>query len=74
MIVSSLSSHSGEGGHSSKTKIIIGLVVAVSAVAALLAIVAFCLHRRKAERKGKNNINLQACISHGTLVLMFLII
>ncbi|XP_062096238.1 G-type lectin S-receptor-like serine/threonine-protein kinase At1g61490 [Humulus lupulus] len=38
-------------GHLSKTKIIIGLVVAVSAGAALLAVVAFGLHRRKAKRK-----------------------
>ncbi|XP_062093316.1 G-type lectin S-receptor-like serine/threonine-protein kinase At1g61480 [Humulus lupulus] len=46
------------GGHLSKTKIIIGLVVAVSAGAALLAVVAFGLHRRKAKRKSKNNIYL----------------
>ncbi|XP_062095696.1 G-type lectin S-receptor-like serine/threonine-protein kinase At1g61490 [Humulus lupulus] len=47
----------GEGGHSSKTKIIIGLVVAVSAGAALLAVVTFCLHRRKAKRKATTATN-----------------
>ncbi|XP_062096104.1 probable leucine-rich repeat receptor-like serine/threonine-protein kinase At3g14840 isoform X2 [Humulus lupulus] len=40
-----------EEGHLSETKIIISLVVAVSAGATLLAIVAFGLHRRKAKRK-----------------------
>ncbi|XP_062094619.1 probable LRR receptor-like serine/threonine-protein kinase At1g07650 isoform X3 [Humulus lupulus] len=48
--VYSVSSHSREG-HLSKTKIMIGLVVAVSAGATLLAVVAFGLHRRKAKRK-----------------------
>ncbi|XP_062094624.1 probable leucine-rich repeat receptor-like serine/threonine-protein kinase At3g14840 [Humulus lupulus] len=48
----SVSSHSREG-HLSKTKIIIGLVVAVSAGAALLAVVAFGLPRRK--RTATNN-------------------
>ncbi|XP_062094626.1 probable LRR receptor-like serine/threonine-protein kinase At1g53430 isoform X2 [Humulus lupulus] len=50
--VYSVSSHSREG-HLSKTKIIIGLVVAVSAGAALLAVVAFGLPRRK--RTATNN-------------------
>ncbi|XP_062094612.1 probable leucine-rich repeat receptor-like serine/threonine-protein kinase At3g14840 isoform X1 [Humulus lupulus] len=49
-LISAISIESGEG-HFSKTKIIIGLVVAVSACATLLAIVAFGLHRRKAKRK-----------------------
>ncbi|XP_062095695.1 probable leucine-rich repeat receptor-like serine/threonine-protein kinase At3g14840 [Humulus lupulus] len=49
-LISAISIESGEG-HLSKTKIIIGLVVAVSAGATLLAVVAFGLHRRKAKRK-----------------------
>ncbi|XP_062094635.1 probable leucine-rich repeat receptor-like serine/threonine-protein kinase At3g14840 isoform X3 [Humulus lupulus] len=49
-LISAISIESGEG-HFSKTKIIIGLVVAVSVGATLLAVVAFGLHRRKAKRK-----------------------
>ncbi|XP_062096106.1 probable leucine-rich repeat receptor-like serine/threonine-protein kinase At3g14840 isoform X1 [Humulus lupulus] len=49
-LISAISIESVEG-HLSKTKIIIGLVVAVSAGATLLAVVAFGLHRRKAKRK-----------------------
>ncbi|XP_062096109.1 probable leucine-rich repeat receptor-like serine/threonine-protein kinase At3g14840 isoform X2 [Humulus lupulus] len=49
-LISAISIVSGEE-HLSKNKIIIGLVVAVSAGATLLAVVAFGLHRRKAKRK-----------------------